>query len=58
MTPFLGCMTPMHEFDENHPYLERRIVLMVLDIEPPLLEEDISDPLRSLTRHRCGKSGR
>jgi hypothetical protein len=58
MTPFSGCMTPMHEFDENHPYLKRRMVLMVLDMEPPLLEGDISDPLRSLTRHRCGKSGR
>jgi len=58
MTPFSGCMTPMHEFDKNHPYLERRKVLMVKGIEPSLLEGDISDPPRPLTRHRCGKSGR
>jgi hypothetical protein len=35
-----------------------RMVLMVLSMEPPLLEGDISDPLCSLTRHGCGKSGR
>ena len=58
MTLFSGCMTPMHEFDENHPYLKRRMDLMVLDMEPPLLKGDISDPLHSLTRHGCGKSGR
>ena len=58
MTPFSGCMTPVHEFDENHPYLESRMVSMVTGIEPSLLEGDISDPPRSLTRHRYGKSGR
>jgi len=64
-----GCHTPpsrvkaLLETPETQtralPSLVRiRMVLMVTGIEPSLLKGDISDPLRLLTRHRCGKSGR